>query len=104
MFLRAFNKAWEKEREIIEAQLIQKLGENIKELDNSLQLQAGRMVKEAEDHLRNMRNELVLRKSMAIYESEEIARNRMQLRTSYLALIMSSVALLISVSTVLLKW
>ena len=104
MFLRSFNKAWEKERSIIENQLVEKLDENIKNLDQTLQNDAGRMVKEAEDHLRTMRNELVLRKSMAIYESEDIARNRMQLRSSYLALVMSSIAVLISVSTVLLKW
>lgn len=104
MLLRNFNKAWEKERDIIESQLTGKLQENIKEIDMTLHRNAGRMVKEAEDELRKLRNELSLRKSMAIYESEDIARNRMQLRSSYLSLIMSSVALIVSVSTVLLKW
>lgn len=103
MFLRNFNRAWEKEREIIEAQLVKKLEENIKAIDMSMHRQAGRMVKEAEDHLRQMRNELVTRKSLAVYEAEDIARNRMQLRASYLALLMSSVALIVSVATVLVK-
>lgn len=103
MLLRSFNRAWEKEREIIEAQLVAKLDENIKGIDHSMRVQAGRMVKEAEDHLRSMRNELVTRRSMAVYEAEDIARNRMQLRSSYLALLMSSVALIISVLTVLVK-
>jgi len=104
MFLKAFNRAWEKERDCIEAQLIERLDKNIKEIDMSLQRQAGRMIKEVQDQLFNMRNELQVKKSMAVYEAEEIARNRMQLRSSYLALVMSSVALIISVTTVLLKW
>ena len=103
MFLRSFNKAWEKERSIIEAQLIEKLDQNIKDIDFSMSRQAGRMVKAAEDHLRQMRNELVTRRSMAVYEAEDIARNRMQLRASYLALVMSSIAVIISVTTVLIK-
>nr|WP_010133771.1 hypothetical protein [Microbulbifer agarilyticus] len=103
MLLRNFNKVWEKERDIIETQLIEKMNQSINEIDFSMSQQAGRMVKEAEDHLRQMRNELVTRKSMAVYEAEEIARNRMQLRASYLALVMSSVALIISIATVLAK-
>lgn len=78
-------------------------GESIKEIDYSLSLQAGRMVKDAEDHFRRMRNELLTRRSMAVYEAEDIVKNRMQLRASYLALVMSSVALIISIKTVLVK-
>jgi hypothetical protein len=103
MILRNFNKAWGKERGIIEKQLIEKLSQNIKDIDFSMKQQAGPVVKEAEDHLRQLRNELVARRSMAVYEAEEIVRNRMQLRASYLALVMSSVALIISVATVLAK-
>lgn len=103
MFLRNFNKAWEKERALIEAQLIEKMDQNIKEIDFSMSRQAGRMVKETEDQLRKMRNDLVARKTMAVFEAEDIARNRMQLRASYLALLMSSLALIVSVSTVLAK-
>lgn len=103
MILRQFNKAWQEERDIIEAQLIERLDKSIKDIDFSMRQQAGRMVREGEDQLRQMRNELVARKNLAIYEAEDIARNRMQLRASYLALIMSSVALIISVATVLAK-
>lgn len=103
MFLRHFNRAWEKERDIIEAQLIERLDKGIKDIDFSMKRQAGRMVKEAEDHLRQMRNEMEIRKNLAVYEAEDIARNRMQLRASYLAIVMSSVALIISVATVIAK-
>lgn len=102
MLIRSFNKAWEKERDIIESQIQSKLDEQIKNLMITLRA-PGYMDDETRLSLNKMRNELILRKAFAIYESEEIARNRMQLRSSYLALIMSSVALIISMSTVLIK-
>jgi hypothetical protein len=102
MLLRAFNKAWERERDAIEVQLMAKLDEQIRGLHKSINSQ-GYMDEEMRHSLMKMRNELVLRKALAVYESEDIARNRMQLRSSYLAVIMSAVALIISVVTVLAK-
>ena len=101
MFLKIFNKAWEEERGIIESQLTAKLKEQINSMEETIT--SCRNGSEQHINLVKLRNELVLRKSLAIYESEEIARNRMQLRASYLAVLMSSVALVISVVTVLIK-
>lgn len=102
MLIKSFNKAWEKERNFIEKQLQSKLDEQIRELKKALHA-PGYMDDDTRSSLSKMHNELVLRKALAVYESEEIARSRMQLRSSYLALIMSSLALIISITTVLIK-
>ncbi len=86
---------------MIEQQLIHKIAKEIKSIDRSMQ--NGKLSQEDKLELNKLRNGLVVRKSMAVYESEEIARNRMQLRASYLALVMSAVALIVSVTTVLIK-
>ena len=101
MIISSFNKAWEKERDLIEQQLTKKLAEEIKSIDWFMR--NGNLTQGDKLELNKLRNNLVVRKSMAVYESEEIARNRMQLRASYLALVMSAVALIISVTTVLIK-
>jgi hypothetical protein len=101
VIIRLFNRAWEKERALIEEQLTKKLADEIRSIDASMR--SSSMTQEDRLELNKLRNQLVVRKSIAVYESEEIARNRMQLRTSYLAVFMSSVALIISVATVLLK-
>jgi len=102
MFIKQFNNAWEKERASIEKLLEEKIAEQIKGIDISMRRRD--MSKEDLLVINKLRNELVLRKSMVVFESEDIARNRMQLRASYLALVLSSVALIISVSTVLFKF
>lgn len=101
MIISRFNKAWEKERDLIEQQLTEKLAKEIKSIDWSMH--NGNLTQEDKLELNKLRNNLVVRKSMAVYESEDIARNRMQLRASYLALVMSAVALIVSVTTVLIK-
>ena len=101
MFLRAFNKAWELERAKIEKDLVERLEKEISSVGRSYE--AATPSSEHRQTLGKLKSELVLRKALAIYESEEIARARMQLRSSYLAVLMSSVALLISIITVLSK-
>lgn len=101
MLIINFNKAWERERALIEAQLTERITKELKAIDFSMR--APSMSEQDKLELNKLRNQLVLRRSMAIYESEDIARNRMQLRASYLALFMSSIALIISVVTVLAK-
>ena len=101
MILNKFNKAWEKERDLIEQQLTEKLSKEIQSIDWSMR--NGSLTQQDKQELNKLRNNLVVRKSMAVYESEDIARNRMQLRASYMALVMSAVALIISVTTVLMK-
>ncbi|MBC8549969.1 MAG: hypothetical protein H8D23_09985 [Candidatus Brocadiales bacterium] len=58
---------------------------------------------EYKQELLRMRANLQLRKALSGFESGEIARQQMQMYTSYLALFMSSLALLISVAILLLK-
>ena len=101
MLLKYFNKSWEEERDLIESQLKKRLKDEIKAVKYAMN--NGDPSEEEKNELCKLRNELTLREAMAIYESEEIARNRMQLRASYLALVLSSVALIVSVTTVLLK-
>jgi hypothetical protein len=101
MLMKKFNRAWETERDIIEKQLSDRLTAAIKDIDHSLRVNRHTMSKEDLAHIGSLRNDLVLRRSLAIYESEEIARNRMQLRSSYMALFMSSVALIISAASVI---
>lgn len=101
MIIGRFNKEWERERDLIEQQLTQKLAKEIKSIDRSMR--NGNLTQEDKLELNKLRSNLVVRKSMAVYESEDIARNRMQLRASYLALVMSAVALIVSVTTVLIK-
>ena len=101
MLLKYFNKTWEKERDLIEIQLKERLKKEIKSIDHSMK--NGGLSQDDKLELNKLRNQLVVRESMAVYESEEIARNGMQLRASYLALVMSSLALIISVTIVLLK-
>lgn len=101
MIIGRFNKEWERERDLIEQQLTQKLAKEIKSIDWSMR--NGSLTQEDKLELNKLRSNLVVRKSMAVYESEDIARNRMQLRASYLALVMSAVALIVSVTTVLIK-
>ena len=101
MILKYFNKSWEKQRDLIEMQLKEKLKDEIKAVKYAMN--NGNLSQEEKIELSKLRNELILREAMAIYESEEIARNRMQIRASYLALVLSSVALIISVTTVLVK-
>lgn len=101
MFIKYFNKTWEKERDQIEIKLKERLKKEIKSIDWSMK--NGGLTQEDKLELNKLRNQLLVREAMAVYESEEIARNRMQLRASYLALILSSVALIISVATVLAK-
>ncbi len=101
MIIGRFNKEWERERDLIEQKLTQKLAKEIKSIDRSMR--NGSLTQEDKLELNKLRSNLVVRKSMAVYESEDIARNRMQLRASYLALVMSAVALIVSVATVLIK-
>lgn len=103
MLLKQFNRAWETERDLIEKQLSERLTDAIKDIDHSLRVNSRTMSDDDLANIGSLRNNLVLRRSLAIYESEEIARNRMQLRSSYMALVMSSVALIISVAAVLFK-
>ena len=103
MFIKRFNETWEEERQLIAKHLEEKLAEEINSLDSSMAAMRGPHAAEDKLVLMKMRNELMVRKSMAIFESEDIARNRMQLRASYIALLMSSIALIISITTVLLK-
>lgn len=102
MFLiKYFNDAWEKERLKIEERLKCQLQNEIE----SLQASSAQpdVTAEQRNELQNFKVKLIFRKSMAAFESEEIARQRMQLRASYLAIVISSVALSISVVAMWLK-
>jgi RecA/RadA recombinase len=99
--VKRFNKAWESERISIESQLVTQLNNEIEYLKTS-SIQPGTDPEYAKE-LEKLRVQLIFRKSMARFESEEIARQRMQLRASYLAVVISSVALLTAVITAVAK-
>lgn len=101
MILSHFHKAWEKDREEIEKKLKEKIKDEIHKIDISMR--RGSLTQEDLLEINKTRNQLLVREAMSFFESEEIARNRMQLRTSYLALVLSSIALIISILTVLFK-
>ena len=103
MLIKKFNQAWEAERVQIEATLVERIDVQIKEIEFSIKASGGRMSRESVERLNGMKSELVLRKGLAVFESENIAKNRMQLRASYISLILSSLALIVSVTTVLVK-
>ncbi|MCD6184325.1 MAG: hypothetical protein J7K84_00820 [Deltaproteobacteria bacterium] len=104
MFIETFNKAWEKERKKIELRLTETFEKEIKSL-----LISAKSVDEDENdkefslELKKKRAELILRKSLVTFESEKIAKERMQLRMSYIAIILSSTALVVSILSVLTK-
>ncbi len=103
MLIRRFNRAWEKERDIIEAQLADRLDTLIAAVNREIaSIRADHLAEDKRD-LYKLRDSLQTRKALLIFEAEEIARHRMQMRVSYLAFLMSSIALLVSVVAVLSK-
>jgi hypothetical protein len=102
MFIKGFNRAWEAERQKIEL----RLSEDLKKEIDSLNFAITAEKKDDPDYsmeLKKMKADLTLRKALVYYESEQIAKQRMQLRISYIAILMSSIALVISILSVLLK-
>ena len=102
MFIGKFNRDWEAERKKIEL----RLSEGLKKEIDSLNFAITTEMHEDPDYtveLKKMKANLTLRKSLVYYESEQIAKERMQLRISYIAILMSSIALVISILSVLLK-
>jgi hypothetical protein len=102
MFIKRFNRAWETERQKIELRLSEDLKKEIDSLNFAITVEKN----DDPDYtmeLKKMKATLTLRKALVYYESEQIAKQRMQLRISYIAILMSSIALVISVLSVLLK-
>lgn len=101
MLVRQFNKMWESERATIETTLISKLDNEIRALGTSASMPSEK--EEWRHELHKIRANLILRKAFAVFESEEIVRHRLTLRSSYLAVFMSGVALIISVTALFLR-
>ena len=96
MFIKSFNAAWEKEKIKIETKLTKILDHEISCMETSINI-AQKNDKDYALELKKKKADLILRKALVAYESEEIAKQRMQLRASYIAVVISAVALLISV-------
>jgi len=103
MLVKSFNKAWEEERKKIEERLTAQFQNEIDNMDFAIKATKVDNDPVYLQELLRMRAKLLLRKALVGFESEEIARQRMQLRTSYLALFMSSLALIVSVTILLFK-
>ena len=93
MFIEFFNRAWEKERQKVESRLGVLLENEIENLRFA--------IKTTEDpeyslELKKVLVNLVLRKTLVAYESEEIVKRRMELRISFFAIVLSSIALIVS--------
>jgi hypothetical protein len=96
IFIRCFNQAWEEEREKIEIRLVATLEKEIISMESSAKIEEDQD-KEYALEIKKKRAELILRKSLATYESEKIALQRMQIRISYVAIIISSLAFIFAV-------
>ncbi len=92
--IEAFNRAWEKEREKVTAHLSSVLDNEINSLRSSISVESN---EEHASELRRILSQLILRKAFVNYESEEIVKRRMDMRASYLAVVTSAAALVISV-------
>ena len=92
--IEAFNQAWENERKKVATHLSDVLKNEIKSLRASILVESN---KEHASELRRMLSQLILRKALVDYESEEIVKRRMDMRASYLAVVTSAAALIISV-------
>jgi hypothetical protein len=93
MFIEFFSRAWEKERQKVESRLRVLLENEIENLRFA--------IKTTEDseyslELKKVLVSLVLRKTLVAYESEEIVKRRMDLRISFFAIVLSSIALIVS--------
>lgn len=94
LFIESFNKAWESEREKVAQHLSGVLENEIESLKSSISVETN---EEHSSELRKLLPQLILRQALVAYESEEIVKRRMDMRASYLAMVISAAALLISV-------
>ena len=92
--IKSFNRAWEKERKKVADHLSGVLKKEIKNLRTSISVETNE--KHASDLLRLL-TQLILRQVLVDYESEEIVKRRMDMRASYLAIVISAAALIVSV-------
>lgn len=90
----AFNQAWENERKKVAAHLSGVLDNEINSLRSSISVESN---EEHASELRRILSQLILRKAFVDYESEEIVKRRMDMRASYLAVVTSAAALVVSV-------
>ena len=92
--IESFNKAWERERKKVAEHLRGVLKKEIESLRTSI---SGEGNEEHASELRRLLPQLILRQALVDYESEEIVKRRMDMRASYLAIVISATALIVSV-------
>lgn len=102
MIFQWFNKSLDKEKEQTKERLVAVLDKEIHSIKSSIQNTPSDRIGQ-KDELHKLMASLIVRKALAEFESEEIIKKRMDMRVSFFALVMSSLSLLFSIATFMLR-